>query len=88
MWIRHSKQPLGHGWDGALGDRVLPRGHWVSSGLLPVPAGLTVDDVDIFEINEAFASQVSFPFSMLPGPRMAKVEPKGMGCRCWGGNCN
>lgn len=23
------------------------------------PAGLTVDDIDVFEINEAFASQVT-----------------------------
>lgn len=31
----------------------------------PLPAGLTVHDVDIFEINEAFASQVSLCFSTL-----------------------
>lgn len=38
------------------------RGRGVSSGLSPLPAGLTAQDVDIFEINEAFASQVSlFP---------------------------
>lgn len=24
------------------------------------PTGLTVDDIDVFEINEAFASQVTF----------------------------
>ncbi|KAJ8782650.1 hypothetical protein J1605_009969 [Eschrichtius robustus] len=31
-------------------------------------AGLTVEDVDIFEINEAFASQASPCFASLPGP--------------------
>lgn len=40
-----------------------------------MPAGLTVDDVDIFEINEAFASQVSLCFSTLPGPWAAQLEP-------------
>lgn len=40
-------------------------------------AGLTVKDVDIFEINEAFASQVSFSFSPLPGPWRAELEPVG-----------
>lgn len=39
-----------------------------------LPAGLTVSDVDIFEINEAFASQVSPCFSMLPWPWTAEVE--------------
>lgn len=27
-------------------------------------AGLTIDDIDVFEINEAFASQVSHGFEM------------------------
>lgn len=62
---------------GPWGDRVLPGVHWVSSGLSPVPTGLTVKDVDIFEINEAFASQVSFSFSPLPGPWRAELEPVG-----------
>lgn len=34
-----------------------------------------MDDVDIFEINEAFASQVSLCFSTLPGPWAAQLEP-------------
>lgn len=71
---------------GPWGDRVLPGGHWVSSGLFPLPPGLTVNDVDIFEINEAFASQVSFLLSLVPGPWIAELEPGGM-CRRWGRYC-
>lgn len=37
------------------------------------PAGLTVDDVDIFEINEAFASQVS----LFPNTAWALSSPVG-----------
>lgn len=39
----------------------------VNSGLF-LPAGLTVNDIDIFEINEAFASQVSLGLSVARGP--------------------
>lgn len=39
VWGRHTQLPLGLGWDGGLGRRVLPGGHWVSSGLSPCPQG-------------------------------------------------
>lgn len=39
-------------------------------------AGLTIDDIDIFEINEAFASQAFMSVSTLGIP-MEKVNPKG-----------
>lgn len=39
-------------------------------------AGLTVDDIDIFEINEAFASQATYSVEKLGIP-MEKVNPKG-----------
>ena len=38
--------------------------------------GLTVDDIDIFEINEAFASQATYTVNKLGVPR-AKLNPKG-----------
>jgi len=39
-------------------------------------AGLTKDDIDVFEINEAFASQCTFSIKKL-GLDMAKVNPNG-----------
>ena len=39
-------------------------------------AGLKLDDVDIFEINEAFASQALYTVRVLGIP-MEKVNPKG-----------
>lgn len=39
-------------------------------------AGITTNDVDIYEINEAFASQAYFSCSKL-GLDMKKVNPKG-----------
>ena len=39
-------------------------------------AGLSVADIDIFEINEAFASQALYSIEKLKIP-MAKVNPKG-----------
>ena len=39
-------------------------------------AGLTVDDIDVFELNEAFASQASFCCDVL-GLDRAKVNPNG-----------
>merc|ERR1712217_200174 len=39
-------------------------------------AGLTMDDIDIFEINEAFASQVLMTVDHLRIP-MEKLNPKG-----------
>ena len=39
-------------------------------------AGLTVDDVDLFELNEAFASQASFCCDVL-GLDQEKVNPNG-----------
>lgn len=45
-----------------------------------------MNDVDIFEINEAFASQVSLGFSALPGPQAAQWEPVGKWYR--GGACS
>ena len=39
-------------------------------------AGLTVDDIDLFELNEAFASQASFCCDVL-GLDRAKVNPNG-----------
>ena len=39
-------------------------------------AGLTVEDIDIFEINEAFASQCFYSVDKLKIP-MEKVNPKG-----------
>lgn len=38
--------------------------------------GLTVDDIDIFEINEAFASQATYTVNKLGVPR-EKLNPKG-----------
>lgn len=64
--------------------RSLLRGRWVSSGLFRLPAGLTVEDVDIFEINEAFASQVSPCFALLPGPPSWRQRAGGVGD--WGGS--
>lgn len=74
---RHTRQPKARDGVGPheTESPVRVRGHWVSSGLSPLPAGLTVHDVDIFEINEAFASQVSLCFSTLPGPSAAQLEP-------------
>ena len=42
-------------------------------------AGLSVSDIDIFEINEAFASQALYSIEKLKIP-MAKVNPKGGKC--------
>jgi len=39
-------------------------------------AGLTIEDIDIFEVNEAFASQASFCCAKL-GLDLKKVNPKG-----------
>ena len=39
-------------------------------------AGLTVDDIDLFELNEAFASQATFCCDVL-GLDRAKVNPNG-----------
>merc|ERR1719195_1906586 len=39
-------------------------------------AGLTMDDIDIFEINEAFASQVVMTIDHLKLPEQ-KLNPKG-----------
>jgi len=39
-------------------------------------AGLSVSDIDIFEINEAFASQALYSIQKLGIP-MSKVNPKG-----------
>ena len=39
-------------------------------------AGLTIDDIDIFEINEAFASQAAYCVEKLGIP-IDKVNPKG-----------
>ena len=39
-------------------------------------AGLTVNDIDLFELNEAFASQASFCCDVL-GLDRAKVNPNG-----------
>merc|ERR1712066_545349 len=39
-------------------------------------AGLKVDDIDIFEVNEAFASQATMSIDTLKIP-MEKVNPKG-----------
>jgi acetyl-CoA acyltransferase 1 len=39
-------------------------------------AGLTIDDIDIFEINEAFASQCLYSTQVLKIP-MEKLNPKG-----------
>lgn len=74
---RHTRQPKTR--DG-VGPReterpVRVRGRWLSLGLSPLPAGLSVHDVDIFEINEAFASQVSpsSPHCLGPGqPRWSQ----------------
>lgn len=41
-----------------------------------LPVGMTVDDIDIFEINEAFASQAVYCVEKLGIP-MEKVNPKG-----------
>ena len=38
--------------------------------------GLTIDDIDIFEINEAFASQATYCVEKLDIPR-EKLNPKG-----------
>jgi acetyl-CoA acyltransferase 1 len=38
--------------------------------------GLTVQDVDIFEINEAFASQATYCVNLLKIP-LEKLNPKG-----------
>jgi len=38
--------------------------------------GLTIDDVDVFEINEAFASQAAYCVEKLNIP-LEKVNPKG-----------
>jgi acetyl-CoA acyltransferase 1 len=39
-------------------------------------AGMKVEDVDIYEINEAFASQATYSINTLKIP-MEKVNPKG-----------
>jgi len=39
-------------------------------------AGMTINDIDIFEINEAFASQASYCINKL-GIDFKKVNPKG-----------
>lgn len=39
-------------------------------------AGLTINDIDIFEINEAFASQATYTIEQLNIPR-EKLNPKG-----------
>ncbi len=39
-------------------------------------AGLTVNDIDIFEINEAFASQATYTIEKLNVPK-EKLNPKG-----------
>jgi len=39
-------------------------------------AGLTMDDIDIFEINEAFASQATYCVQKLGVP-LEKLNPKG-----------
>ncbi|XP_058146628.1 3-ketoacyl-CoA thiolase, peroxisomal isoform X2 [Dasypus novemcinctus] len=57
---------------GSGSPRVLGAG--LSSA--PSPAGLTVDDVDIFEINEAFASQAVYCVEKLGLP-LEKVNPLG-----------
>jgi len=44
--------------------------------LLLKKAGISIQDVDIFEINEAFASQAVFSIEKL-GIDMNKVNPKG-----------
>lgn len=67
------------GW--GLGETSPPRGTLGQFRSFPLPAGLTVNDVDIFEINEAFASQVSFSFPWLSRPWL--VELGRVGAR-WG----
>ncbi|KAM9601687.1 3-ketoacyl-CoA thiolase, peroxisomal isoform 5-T5 [Trichechus inunguis] len=62
---------------GGVRPRESPaKGHWVNSGLIPLPAGLTVGDVDIFEINEAFASQAVYCVEKLRIPP-ERVNPLG-----------
>lgn len=39
-------------------------------------AGLTVNDIDVFEINEAFASQATYSYRALGIPK-EKLNPKG-----------
>jgi hypothetical protein len=49
-------------WD--PGEMLSPAQGPLSAQVYTLPAGLTVNDVDIFEINEAFASQVSLCLSI------------------------
>ena len=39
-------------------------------------AGLTVNDIDVFEINEAFASQATYSYKVLGVPK-EKLNPRG-----------
>ena len=48
--------------------------------LEPHQAGISVDDVDIYEINEAFASQALYCIETLKIP-MAKARKRGRGGR-------
>lgn len=48
------------------------------------PAGLTVDDIDVFEINEAFASQVRLRENNMKIPSNCSVTflQTSSGCLC------
>lgn len=57
----------------ALGVLLRP----LAAEVCPWPVGLTVNDVDIFEINEAFASQVSLLAAFLALGCGSKVQGRG-----------
>jgi hypothetical protein len=65
-------------WD--PGETLSPAQGPLSAQVYTLPAGLTVNDVDIFEINEAFASQVSLSQNCLgPGSPIGVGGPAGQG---------
>lgn len=57
---------------------VIRSKHWnvLRAVVLDIFAGLTIDDIDVYEINEAFASQAVYCVQKL-GIQPEKLNPKG-----------